>query len=761
MFETHFGLRENPFASGHQSRFVYPSREHQEAIAHLRYGLQNLEPFVLITGEVGTGKTTALFEALAEIQSQVTVALITNSALTRSELLEEICLRFGFALNPPVTKPQVLAALERHLLALRGRGQRAILLLDEAQNLDRELLEEIRLLSNLESNGEKLVQVFLVGQPELEAKLSRPELRQLRQRIAVHYRLRPLNAQDTERYIHHRITVAGGYAPEVFPREACAEVFAVTNGIPREINQICAQAMLDAYVSDAPSVLPEHVRAAAEETAFQSVLPAAETDPRLPPPAPWTATPGPAAVAAPVPPPAQPAPARPAPPLARTPEAPAAPPPTPWTPPAVAVPPAAPPVPPLAPPVPPVAAVPPAPELSPAAIEPLPSPVEEGPPALPEEPPAVESEVEAANWETWVASLIKSHEPAPVEDGTQQPAPPPPPAVSTPAASTPPTPAPPPRVQPPAPVEPPAQEPAPPARAGRLTEPASPSATEESERRQADWRPPMWTPEPPPVAGRRIVPLPSRLQEKLAEEERPSSTAMRWLVVAAVVAVVGITAVLTFRFKLWEMLPGAPGRPAAHQAATPTTATGEAGAAAVTPAPTPSPTIADSTSPAPAGAGTAAPPAVSGGGAPPATGATHPVTTPTAGAPGGATTQPPASAATQPQAPTAAVLRPPAPVPTTTSTVTPPRPATTMQYGIAVGTYLDRARADAELARLTGAAAITGRIGQVRQDNATMYAVILGAFPSRDAAERRASDLIARGLVDEARIIPRAVPAKP
>ena len=281
MFESHFGLRENPFASGHQSRFVYPSREHQEAIAHLRYGIENLEPFVLITGEVGTGKTTALFEALAEIQMRVSVALITNSALTRNELLEEICLRFGFNIPSPITKPQAMSQLERHLLALRGRSERAILILDEAQNLAAELLEEIRLLSNLESGGEKLLQIFLVGQPELESRLARPELRQLRQRIGVHYRLLPLDAAETERYIRHRIAVAGGDPRRVFPDDACALVFSVTNGIPREINQVCAQAMLDAFVAESPSVRPEHVRGAAEETAFQSVIPAAQAEPTI------------------------------------------------------------------------------------------------------------------------------------------------------------------------------------------------------------------------------------------------------------------------------------------------------------------------------------------------------------------------------------------------------------------------------------------------------------------------------------------------
>ena len=132
MFETQLGLRENPFVAGHQPKFVYPSREHQEALAHLRFGIENREPFVLITGEVGTGKTTAIYDALHGWGTRAVVALITNSSLTRSELLEEIALRFGMALPPGMSKPQAMVLLERHLLAIRQRGDLAVLLLDEA-----------------------------------------------------------------------------------------------------------------------------------------------------------------------------------------------------------------------------------------------------------------------------------------------------------------------------------------------------------------------------------------------------------------------------------------------------------------------------------------------------------------------------------------------------------------------------------------------------------------------------------------------------
>ncbi len=283
MFERHFGLRENPFVAGHQHRFVYPSPEHLEALAHLRYGIENREPFVLITGEVGTGKTTALYDALSEWESRVVVALITNSALTRAELLEEIALRFGVIVHPGSSKPQIMTALERHLLAVRAQQHRAILLLDEAQNLERELLEEIRLLSNLENAGDNLLQVVLVGQPELEEKLARPELRQLRQRITVHYRLSSLSPEDTERYIQHRVSVAGGHALSVFPTDSCRAIHRLTTGIPREINHLAAQAMLTAYVDDAPNVRVEHVEVAAREIQFKSVSrPGVAGEPPLP-----------------------------------------------------------------------------------------------------------------------------------------------------------------------------------------------------------------------------------------------------------------------------------------------------------------------------------------------------------------------------------------------------------------------------------------------------------------------------------------------
>ena len=302
MFEPHFGLRENPFSTGHDPRFVYPSPEHLEAVAHFRYGIQNREAFVLVTGEVGTGKTTAIYDLVSRLPQQAHVALINNSALTRMELLEEIARRFG--VEPPATpsKPALLSALELRLSAHNGHGEPCILIVDEAQNLSNDLLEEIRLLSNLDDRGGHLLHICLVGQPELEEKLARPELRQLRQRISVKYRLNPLQPDECVRYIHHRLRVAGGEPERIFPTDSAYAVHELTHGIPREINIVASQAMVNAYVEGTHPVRPDHVNAVSDDFSFRSVLSAGRPEAAyMPPPAPPR----------PAPPPAPPVPQRP------------------------------------------------------------------------------------------------------------------------------------------------------------------------------------------------------------------------------------------------------------------------------------------------------------------------------------------------------------------------------------------------------------------------------------------------------------------
>jgi type II secretory pathway predicted ATPase ExeA len=718
MFESHFGLRENPFVSGHQSRFVYPSREHQEALAHLRYGIENLEPFVLITGEVGTGKTTALFEAIGELKARVSVALITNSALTRDELIEEICLRFGITLPQPITKPQALAQLERHLLALRGRGERAILLIDEAQNFDRELLEEVRLLSNLEASGEKLVQVFLVGQPELEMRLSATELRQLRQRIAVHYRLRPLDREETAQYIHHRVVAAGGDAARIFPGDTCQAVHDVTNGVPREINQICAQAMIDAFVEGAPAVTPAHVRAAAQEASFQSVLPAAETDPRLAPLPAWPAaieppaprTPAPAPFVAPTP--------APAPFVAPTPA------PAPFVAPTLA-------------PAPFVAPTPVEPTFAPAepeppartryAVEPdapaptAPTPAEPEPepareiviPAASHEASGATDDPQATRWEAWVASLVKqseaevaaAREQRSVSPGTPE-------ALAAPAAPV--TPA------APGPSEASA-EPEPPARTRYAAETAVvPPATEKP---VADWRPPMWSPD-------------RDADHEVEETHRGGNLALRLMAGVAIVAVLGVSGVMLFRMAPWRakahIVPAAavPAESSATFPTADTTSTMEADTARL-----------DSSH---------------------AAAVQPPISAPTPAAPRAAALPPPRSASAAPAAGSPGAIHPaPATAPQPAPPVATAPTNGKLEFGVSVGAYLDRSRAQTEIARLTAAGIAPLRIAPVNSEGVTMHAVVVGAYATRAEAEKAANDLIARDLVDEARIINRTVPPAP
>ena len=636
MFEIHFGLRENPFVSGHQPRFVFPSPEHQEALAHLRFGIENREPFVLITGEVGTGKTTALYDVLIEWKGRVHVALINNSALTRSELLEEICLRLGFTLPDGSSKPQVLTHLERHLLAVHARGERAILLLDEAQNLDRELLEEIRLLSNLEIEGEKLLQVFLVGQPELEERLARPELRQLRQRISVHYRLKPLSLEDTERYIHHRISVAGAYAPDIFPADSCRAIFALSHGIPREINHICAQALLGAYVDDAHVVRPEHVQAAAAEIEFKSVIPGGGE----PAPAPPAAAPAARYVApAPYEPPAHVAPLPPLPPL-----------------------------PPQPPPVsrfervaPPAPAEPPAPNVTRRPVSP-PAPVE--PPWAPAPPRAVEP-------------------PRPVVP--QRPA------------------------EPPRPVEPPHA--AEPPRAIEPPRPAPPLSVVERE--------PAREPRGP------LRPTPNTVED--VDDDDASTTTIKWLI--GLVAVVGLVigGVLLVRFGPWS---GKPGNAAATPpTSTPAESTGSAAEARATPVPL----LPQAHPPAPAASATASP---------------RPIVAP-----------PPHPAA--PKKPPAAVVAPTVAKKVSPDTAHAPSAMPSRIFGVAVASFLDQGRAEAERGRLAASTKMSAQVRTVVADSVSRYELVLGSFPSQDAAERAASDLITRGLVDEARVVAQAQPHAP
>ena len=238
MYLQHYGLAEPPFAITPDPRFVYLSERHRDALAHLMYGIGQggSGGFVQLTGEVGTGKTTLCRLALEQLPDNVRVALVLNPKQTPLELLETICeeLHIEGASKRRSQKTQV-DALNAYLLDAYGKGLRVVLIIDEAQELSRELLEQVRLLTNLETNTQKLLQIVLLGQPELRHLLARPALRQLAQRITARFHLDPLRAADTGEYLRHRIAVAGATQ---FPFEEAAvrRLHALSGGVPRLLN---------------------------------------------------------------------------------------------------------------------------------------------------------------------------------------------------------------------------------------------------------------------------------------------------------------------------------------------------------------------------------------------------------------------------------------------------------------------------------------------------------------------------------------------
>jgi general secretion pathway protein A len=249
MYEKYFQLRERPFALSPDPEYLYPSRGHQEALSYLRYGVEGHAGFVVITGEIGSGKTTMLQALLGRLDRNITVARIVNTMLDPRELLEAIVLDFG--IDPTgMSKPVLLQKLAEFLVQQRQAGRLTLLVIDEAQNLSLPALEEIRMLSNLETEKSKLIQIILIGQPELREKLALPQLSQLRQRITVSYHLQPLDAGETENYINHRLKRAAIGSPVTFPRAVTDLIHVRSRGVPRIINVIADATLLFAYGID-------------------------------------------------------------------------------------------------------------------------------------------------------------------------------------------------------------------------------------------------------------------------------------------------------------------------------------------------------------------------------------------------------------------------------------------------------------------------------------------------------------------------------
>jgi len=273
MYTSFFGLNEKPFTITPDPRYLFMSERHGEGLAHLVYGVTESGGFIQLTGEVGTGKTTLVRTLLGQIPAEVDIALILNPQLTALEFLTAICEELGIALPEDKGSTKALVdALNQHLLDAHARGRRTILLIDEAQNLAEDVLEQLRLLTNLETAKQKLLQIILIAQPELREKLSQNNLRQLAQRVTGRYHLEPLSRDESDKYIDHRLRVAGALT-EIFDTRARREVFRLSGGVPRVMNVICDRALLGAYSRESRTVNKRLVRRAATEVSGQPLPP--------------------------------------------------------------------------------------------------------------------------------------------------------------------------------------------------------------------------------------------------------------------------------------------------------------------------------------------------------------------------------------------------------------------------------------------------------------------------------------------------------
>jgi type II secretory pathway predicted ATPase ExeA len=265
MYKKFFGLKENPFNVNPDPHFLFQTREIQEALACLTYGINRRRGFILLSGEVGTGKTTILNKLLEHLRGErVATAFIFNPRLSVNQFLHFMMADFGIACESRM-KSQVLLQLNQWLLERYRAGETAVLIVDEAHNLPLEVFEEIRLLTNLETSTEKLLQIVLSGQPEIENLIKQPALRQLRQRITLRCKMAPLTLRDTQGYIFERLRIAGANGDAIFNPDALEMVFRFSRGIPRVINLLCEHALITAFAEEQRPVLANTIRAVAQE----------------------------------------------------------------------------------------------------------------------------------------------------------------------------------------------------------------------------------------------------------------------------------------------------------------------------------------------------------------------------------------------------------------------------------------------------------------------------------------------------------------
>ena len=274
MYLSFFGLTEKPFAITPDPRYLYLSARHADALAHLIYGITEAGGFIQLTGEVGTGKTTTIRSLLARVPQNAEIALIINPRMSPLEFLQTLCEELGIGVPDSAegNARELVGILNRYLLRAHAEGRRVVLVVDEAQNLTPTVLEQVRLLTNLETETQKLLQIILIGQPELRELLARNDLRQLAQRITARFHLDPLSREETRAYVQHRLRIAGATS-DIFTRRALAEVYRVSGGVPRVINILCDRALLGAYTGDEHQVTPSLVRRAGREIVGDAVAP--------------------------------------------------------------------------------------------------------------------------------------------------------------------------------------------------------------------------------------------------------------------------------------------------------------------------------------------------------------------------------------------------------------------------------------------------------------------------------------------------------
>jgi general secretion pathway protein A len=265
MYKEFFGLRANPFNVNPDPRYLFLTRHTEEALACLTYGIQSRKGFVLLTGEVGTGKTTLINKLLEWLRAQqVPTAFIFNSRMNVPQFLDYMMADFGIPCDTR-SKSQILLRLYNWLLERYRAGETAVLIVDEAQNLGDEVLEEIRMMTNLETSTEKLLQIVLVGQTELETKLKQANLRQLRQRLTLRAKTHPLTADETKAYIQQRLHIAGSSGQQIFDQDTMAAIHRYSSGIPRVVNLICEHCLVSAFVDQQKVVTPNIVDAVARD----------------------------------------------------------------------------------------------------------------------------------------------------------------------------------------------------------------------------------------------------------------------------------------------------------------------------------------------------------------------------------------------------------------------------------------------------------------------------------------------------------------